>query len=58
MSQNFERLLNMSYPGPLQLLKDEHKTNQEKIADAYRRLNEKLDMLIARRKKKSKKTGT
>jgi hypothetical protein len=48
----------MSHNQELQLVTDSHeKTNHEKILEAYRRLTEKLDILIAKRNKKSK-TGT
>lgn len=58
MTQNFERLLTMSHlPEPLHLFKNDHKSNQEKITEAYRQINEKLDVIIAKRNKKAK-TGT
>lgn len=48
----------MNHPQELQLVKeDQQKTSHDKILEAYRRLNEKIDILIAKRNKKAK-TGT
>ena len=47
----------MTHNQELKLVKEEQKTSHDKILEAYRRLNEKIDTLIAKRDKKAK-TGT
>lgn len=47
----------MSNKQELKLLETREKTNHEKIIEAYRRIAEKLDKLIAKRNKKAR-TGT
>ena len=47
----------MTHTQELKLVKEDQKTSHDKILEAYRRLNEKIDILILKRNKKAK-TGT
>lgn len=57
MPHTLSKGLPMSHNKELQLVDSHEKTNHEKILEACKLLTEKLDILIAKRNKKSK-TGT